>query len=216
MFVCDTCGTRTRLNSAERHWCDLCILGPPLEMRLARDKRIFNRIPPLVSAKPARSSHPRPQRVLLGCQSYGRVAPMQQHSGRHSSSFVIPSEVEESLILKITGSKRCLDSARHDKMNGLGREEPSALTSSVHSIRTPQSPIRNCFDSCEYFLTVGLLLQRRLRYVAFDTPKFRRRKPATSERHARLGAEALIAQNRFSRRKCFDGQSPRRKKRAGQ
>src|SRR2546423_5910587 len=28
---------------------------------------------------------------------------------------VIPSEVEESLILTITSSKRCLDCARHDK-----------------------------------------------------------------------------------------------------
>jgi hypothetical protein len=33
--------------------------------------------------------------------------------------FVIPSEVEESLILRITSSKRCLDCARHDKKVGV-------------------------------------------------------------------------------------------------
>jgi hypothetical protein len=61
IFVCDNCGTRTRLNSAERHWCDLCIHGPPLEMRPARDKRISNIIAPLVSPIPAVSLVPRPQ-----------------------------------------------------------------------------------------------------------------------------------------------------------
>jgi len=39
----------------------------------------------------------------------------RQRFTRGSPSFVIPSEVEESLILRITSSKRCLDCARHDK-----------------------------------------------------------------------------------------------------
>ena len=54
VFVCDNCSTRMRLNSAERHWCDLCTLGSPLEMRPARDKLIFNIMAPLVSPIPAR------------------------------------------------------------------------------------------------------------------------------------------------------------------
>src|SRR5205085_52189 len=40
---------------------------------------------------------------------------------------VIPSEVEESLILTITSSKRCLDCARHDK-------KPICATRPPHSI----------------------------------------------------------------------------------
>ena len=70
VFICDNCSTRMRLNSAERHWCDLCTLGLPLEMRPARDKLIFNIIAPLVSPIPARRLHPHPK-VLLGSQSYG-------------------------------------------------------------------------------------------------------------------------------------------------
>ena len=38
MFVCDQCGTRKRLESAMRHWCDVCTLGVPVEMRSVRDK----------------------------------------------------------------------------------------------------------------------------------------------------------------------------------
>jgi hypothetical protein len=70
VFVCDTCGTRMRLNSAERHWCELCTLGSPLEMRPARDKRLFNsnRLAPLVLPTPVRSLPPQP-RVLFGLQS---------------------------------------------------------------------------------------------------------------------------------------------------
>src|ERR1700730_16469336 len=67
-FICDTCGTRTRLNSAERHWCELCTLGSPLEMRPTRDRRIFNKIVPLVLPGPARTRHP-DLKVLFGCQS---------------------------------------------------------------------------------------------------------------------------------------------------
>jgi hypothetical protein len=39
LFVCDNCGTRTRLNNAERHWCDVCTKGSPVEMRHVRDKK---------------------------------------------------------------------------------------------------------------------------------------------------------------------------------
>ena len=39
----------------------------------------------------------------------------RQRFMRGSRSFVIPSEVEESLILRITSGKRCLGCARHDK-----------------------------------------------------------------------------------------------------
>src|SRR6267378_226785 len=70
IFVCDNCSTRTRLNSAERHWCDLCTHGAPLEMRPARDKLTFNNvITPRISPIPARSRHRQP-RVLFGRQSY--------------------------------------------------------------------------------------------------------------------------------------------------
>ena len=67
-FVCDNCSTRARLNSAERHWCELCTSGAPLEMRPARDKRIFNRIAPLVLPMPVPSRHPHPK-VLFGFQA---------------------------------------------------------------------------------------------------------------------------------------------------
>ena len=70
IFVCDNCSTRTRLNSAERHWCDLCTRGSPLEMRPARDKLNFNNvIAPRISPIPARRRHPHP-RVLFGSQPY--------------------------------------------------------------------------------------------------------------------------------------------------
>ena len=39
VFVCDKCGMRRRLDASKRHWCDVCTQGPPLEMRLAKDKR---------------------------------------------------------------------------------------------------------------------------------------------------------------------------------
>jgi hypothetical protein len=39
IFICDKCGTRTRLSSAVRHWCSNCNVGSPVEMRSVRDKR---------------------------------------------------------------------------------------------------------------------------------------------------------------------------------
>ena len=43
MFVCDNCGTRTRLKSEARHWCHECKSGAPIELRAVRDKKMaFN------------------------------------------------------------------------------------------------------------------------------------------------------------------------------
>src|SRR3954468_5800582 len=39
VFVCDNCGMRKRLNSAQRHWCEECKTGSPVELRPVRDKR---------------------------------------------------------------------------------------------------------------------------------------------------------------------------------
>jgi hypothetical protein len=39
LFICDSCGARTRLNNAQRHWCGVCHQGAPVEMRYARDKK---------------------------------------------------------------------------------------------------------------------------------------------------------------------------------
>ena len=72
VFICDGCGTRTRLNSAQRHWCTVCILGSPLEMRPTRDKRIVHRSEPLVSPMAARNCDPH-ARVLFGSQSYSAL-----------------------------------------------------------------------------------------------------------------------------------------------
>ena len=38
IFVCDTCGARKRLPANQRHWCDECTRGSPIEMRRAGDK----------------------------------------------------------------------------------------------------------------------------------------------------------------------------------
>jgi hypothetical protein len=38
MFICDQCGNRQRLPKAQRHWCELCTHGSPVEMRLTRGK----------------------------------------------------------------------------------------------------------------------------------------------------------------------------------
>jgi predicted RNA-binding Zn-ribbon protein involved in translation (DUF1610 family) len=38
IFVCDNCGNRKRLPSNQRHWCDNCTFGVPVEMRCAKDK----------------------------------------------------------------------------------------------------------------------------------------------------------------------------------
>ena len=38
IFVCDNCGNRKRLPSNQRHWCDNCAFGVPVEMRCAKDK----------------------------------------------------------------------------------------------------------------------------------------------------------------------------------
>ena len=39
LFICDSCGARTRLNNARRHWCGVCNQGTPVEMRYARNKK---------------------------------------------------------------------------------------------------------------------------------------------------------------------------------
>ena len=39
VFVCDNCGARKRLDSAQRHWCEECKTSSPVELRPARDKR---------------------------------------------------------------------------------------------------------------------------------------------------------------------------------
>jgi hypothetical protein len=50
VFICDNCGIRRRLDSAKRHWCDICTHEAPIEMRAARDKRLSQEI--LVSETP--------------------------------------------------------------------------------------------------------------------------------------------------------------------
>src|SRR4029077_17422103 len=39
LFICDSCGARTRLNNAQRHWCGVCTQGTPVEMRYVRNKK---------------------------------------------------------------------------------------------------------------------------------------------------------------------------------
>ncbi len=57
VFVCDNCGLRKRLSSDERHWCENCTHGSPIEMRRANDKRLnFGRSqPPEKAPAPTRS-----------------------------------------------------------------------------------------------------------------------------------------------------------------
>jgi hypothetical protein len=50
IFICDQCGLRKRLSTAQRHWCEQCDRGSPVEMRPARDKRV-----PAVSSEAAQS-----------------------------------------------------------------------------------------------------------------------------------------------------------------
>jgi hypothetical protein len=38
IFVCDGCASRKRLASNQRHWCDVCTFGVPVEMRCVKDK----------------------------------------------------------------------------------------------------------------------------------------------------------------------------------
>jgi hypothetical protein len=61
LFVCDSCDARKRLDRAERHWCDVCTKGSPVEMRHVRDKKplIPDGIATLVS--PMRVPLKRPQ-----------------------------------------------------------------------------------------------------------------------------------------------------------
>lgn len=40
IFVCDNCGTRKRLDSSKRHWCNSCTRETPIEMRRAKDKKL--------------------------------------------------------------------------------------------------------------------------------------------------------------------------------
>jgi hypothetical protein len=69
VFVCDTCGARMRLNSAERHWCEVCTLSSPVEMRPTRDKRHLHKMPPLVLPVFPSDTHRPARRVLLGVES---------------------------------------------------------------------------------------------------------------------------------------------------
>jgi hypothetical protein len=39
LFICDSCGARTRLDNAQRHWCAVCNQGAPVEMRYGKNKR---------------------------------------------------------------------------------------------------------------------------------------------------------------------------------
>lgn len=39
LFICDSCGARTRLNKAQRDWCGVCNQGPPVEMRYGKHKK---------------------------------------------------------------------------------------------------------------------------------------------------------------------------------
>ncbi len=40
VFVCDDCGTRSRLDYTKRHWCVVCDRGAPVEMRCVREKKL--------------------------------------------------------------------------------------------------------------------------------------------------------------------------------
>jgi hypothetical protein len=39
LFICDSCGARTRLDNAQRHWCGVCNQGAPVEMRYGKHKK---------------------------------------------------------------------------------------------------------------------------------------------------------------------------------
>ena len=39
LFICDSCGARTRLDNMQRHWCGVCNQGAPVEMRYGKDKK---------------------------------------------------------------------------------------------------------------------------------------------------------------------------------
>jgi hypothetical protein len=39
LFICDSCGARTRLDNAQRHWCGVCNQAAPVEMRYGRHKK---------------------------------------------------------------------------------------------------------------------------------------------------------------------------------
>ncbi|MEY2544532.1 MAG: hypothetical protein QOE81_1993 [Verrucomicrobiota bacterium] len=39
LFICDSCGARTRLDHAQRHWCVVCNQGAPVEMRYGKHKK---------------------------------------------------------------------------------------------------------------------------------------------------------------------------------
>jgi hypothetical protein len=39
LFVCDSCGARTRLDIRKRHWCSECNQGAPVEMRYGKHKK---------------------------------------------------------------------------------------------------------------------------------------------------------------------------------
>jgi hypothetical protein len=39
LFICDSCGARTRLDNTQRHWCGVCNQATPVEMRYGKDKK---------------------------------------------------------------------------------------------------------------------------------------------------------------------------------
>ena len=39
LFICDSCGARTRLDNAQRHWCAVCNQAAPVEMRYGKHKK---------------------------------------------------------------------------------------------------------------------------------------------------------------------------------
>src|SRR5947207_9597216 len=81
---------------------------------------------------------------------------------------VIPSEVEESLILTITSSKRCLDCARHDK-KAIWATRPKFFdscarggTARLSVIGVPSLPLVDC----------GPMTLRRRRSISRQSQKY--------------------------------------------
>jgi hypothetical protein len=61
MFHCDGCGLRKRLSSSQRHWCDLCTLGSPIEMNTVRFRGFAQASPTrleTISPRLQRAYHP--------------------------------------------------------------------------------------------------------------------------------------------------------------
>jgi hypothetical protein len=41
IFICEQCNVRKRLVRSERHWCDLCTAGSPVELRTTREAKAY-------------------------------------------------------------------------------------------------------------------------------------------------------------------------------